>query len=132
MASSLRMDLHGRAARGHRPARFRALSRSLMLCHAKTSDDGPSPDERPPDPFAASLGPGQRGTAHSPEQLADTSEPGPGRVPGLGLPSGAAAPQAAGSDGGKPGRWMFFLKVGGGPRGRGAPLVPGGGCRHRL
>ncbi|XP_028358000.1 pro-interleukin-16 isoform X2 [Phyllostomus discolor] len=104
------MELHGRAARSRKPTKFRALSRSLMLCHAKTSDDGSSPDERHPDPFERSLGRGQEGTAHVPGQLADTCEVGPGRVPGLGLPSRAAAPQAAGSDGGQPGRRMFFLK----------------------
>ncbi|XP_053514940.1 pro-interleukin-16 [Artibeus jamaicensis] len=108
--SSLRMELHSRAARSRKSTKFRSLSRSLILCHAKTSDDGSSPDERHPDPFEMSLGQGKEGMVHSPEQLADTSEAGPGRVPGLGLPSGFAALQAAGSDGGKPCRRMFFLK----------------------
>ncbi|XP_066094450.1 pro-interleukin-16 [Saccopteryx bilineata] len=109
--SSLRMEPHSRSARSRKSTKFRSISRSLILCNAKTSDDGSSPDERYPDPFELSLGQGQEGLFHSPEQLADTSEAGPGGpAPGLALSSEAAALQAAGSDRGKPGRRVFFLK----------------------
>ncbi|KFO99460.1 Pro-interleukin-16, partial [Calypte anna] len=37
---------------GNRKSRkFRSISRSLILCNAKNSDDGSSPDEKCPDPF---------------------------------------------------------------------------------
>ncbi|NWX68900.1 IL16 protein, partial [Alca torda] len=40
---------------GNRKSRkFRSISRSLILCNAKNSDDGSSPDEKCPDPFEIS------------------------------------------------------------------------------
>ncbi|NXL58567.1 IL16 protein, partial [Chordeiles acutipennis] len=40
---------------GNRKSRkFRSISRSLILCNAKNSDDGSSPDEKCPDPFEVS------------------------------------------------------------------------------
>ncbi|NXT73989.1 IL16 protein, partial [Zapornia atra] len=40
---------------GNRKSRkFRSISRSLILCNAKNSDDGSSPDEKWPDPFEIS------------------------------------------------------------------------------
>ena len=126
--SSLRMELHSRAARSRKSTKFRSLSRSLILCHSKASDDGSSPDERHLDPFEMSLGQGKEGVVHSPMQLADTSEVGPSLIPTLGLLSGAAALQAAGSDGGKLCRRMFFLKVGRGLLGWGVPLASGEAC----
>lgn len=51
--SSLKMDRKSNA--GNRKSRkFRSISRSLILCNAKTSDDGSSPDEKYPDPFEIS------------------------------------------------------------------------------
>ncbi|XP_071610481.1 pro-interleukin-16 isoform X3 [Heliangelus exortis] len=48
--SSLKMDRKSSA--GNRKSRkFRSISRSLILCNAKNSDDGSSPDEKCPDPF---------------------------------------------------------------------------------
>ncbi|NWW92677.1 IL16 protein, partial [Rhynochetos jubatus] len=45
---------------GHRKSRkFRSISRSLILCNAKNSDDGSSPDEKCPDPFEISASWGQ-------------------------------------------------------------------------
>ncbi|XP_009864453.1 PREDICTED: pro-interleukin-16-like, partial [Apaloderma vittatum] len=56
--SSLKMDRKNSA--GNRKSRkFRSISRSLILCNAKTSDDGSSPDEKCPDPFEISTSWGQ-------------------------------------------------------------------------
>ncbi|XP_059680009.1 pro-interleukin-16 isoform X3 [Gavia stellata] len=45
---------------GNRKSRkFRSISRSLILCNAKNSDDGSSPDEKCPDPFEISSNWGQ-------------------------------------------------------------------------
>ncbi|XP_032926842.1 pro-interleukin-16 isoform X2 [Catharus ustulatus] len=57
-SSSLKMDQKNNA--GNRKSRkFRSISRSLILCNAKTSDDGSSPDEKYPDPFEISTSWGQ-------------------------------------------------------------------------
>lgn len=111
LTSSLRMEPHSRAGKSKKSAKFRSISRSLILCNAKTSDDGSSPDERYPDPFEISLGQGKEGIFHSSVQLADTSEAGPSSIPDLALASEAAPLPAAGSDQGKKGRRMFFMKV---------------------
>lgn len=117
-ASSLRMEPHSRSARSRKSTKFRSISRSLILCNAKTSDDGSSPDERYPDPFEVSLGQGKEGLFHSLVQLADTtSEAGPCSAPDLAPSPEATALQAAGSDRAKTCRRMFFLKVGPGPLG---------------
>uniref|UniRef100_A0A8C3J134 Pro-interleukin-16 n=1 Tax=Calidris pygmaea TaxID=425635 RepID=A0A8C3J134_9CHAR len=51
--SSLKMDRKSNS--GNRKSRkFRSISRSLILCNAKNSDDGSSPDEKCPDPFEIS------------------------------------------------------------------------------
>lgn len=51
--SSLKMDRKSNA--GNRKSRkFRSISRSLILCNAKNSDDGSSPDEKCTDPFEIS------------------------------------------------------------------------------
>uniref|UniRef100_A0A8B9CYS6 Uncharacterized protein n=2 Tax=Anser TaxID=8842 RepID=A0A8B9CYS6_9AVES len=56
--SSLKMDRKSNA--GNRKSRkFRSISRSLILCNAKNSDDGSSPDEKCPDPFEISTSWGQ-------------------------------------------------------------------------
>ncbi|XP_039113629.1 pro-interleukin-16 isoform X1 [Hyaena hyaena] len=99
------MEPHGRAGKSRKSTKLRSISRSLMLCNARASDDGSSPDERYPDPFEAPLGRGKEGAFHSPVQLADTSEAGPGSVPDLALAS-----EAAGSDRGKRCKTMFFVK----------------------
>lgn len=108
--SSLRMEPHSRAGKSRKSTKFRSLSRSLILCHAKTSDEGSSPDEKYPDPFGLSLGQGEEGIFHSSVQLADTSEAGPSSIPDLALASEAAQLQTAGSDRGKTCRRMFFTK----------------------
>ncbi|XP_006905377.2 pro-interleukin-16 [Pteropus alecto] len=109
LTSSLRMEPHSRSGRSRKATKFRSISRSLVLCNAKASDDGSSPDEQGPGPFEVSLGRGEEGVFHSPVQLADTSEAGPGSVPDLTLCSEAAV-RAAGRDRGKNGRRMFFTK----------------------
>ena len=109
--SSLRMESHSHSGKSRKSTKFRSISRSLILCNAKTSDDGSSPDERYPDPFEISLGQGKEGLFLSSVQLADTSEAGPGSVPDLTLSSEAAQLQAAGSDGGQNCRRVFFMKV---------------------
>lgn len=110
LTSSLRMEPHSQSGRSRKATKFRSISRSLVLCNAKASDDGSSPDEQGPGPFEVSLGRGEEGVFHSPVQLADTSEAGPGSVPDLTLCSEAAV-RAAGRDRGKNGRRMFFTKV---------------------
>uniref|UniRef100_G3QR00 Pro-interleukin-16 n=1 Tax=Gorilla gorilla gorilla TaxID=9595 RepID=G3QR00_GORGO len=104
------MESHSRAGKSRKSAKFRSISRSLMLCNAKTSDDGSSPDEKYPDPFEISLAQGKEGVFHSSVQLADTSEAGPSSVPDLALASEAAQLQAAGNDRGKTCRRIFFMK----------------------
>uniref|UniRef100_A0A8C0KTI7 Uncharacterized protein n=1 Tax=Canis lupus dingo TaxID=286419 RepID=A0A8C0KTI7_CANLU len=106
LTSSLRMDPHSRSGKSRKSTKLRSISRSLMLCNAKTSDDGSSPDEKYPDPFETSLGQSKEGIFHSSVQLADTSEAGRGSVPDLALAS-----EATGSDRGKSSRRIFFMKV---------------------
>ncbi|NXC33951.1 IL16 protein, partial [Campylorhamphus procurvoides] len=72
---------------GNRKSRkFRSISRSLILCNAKNSDDGSSPDEKCPDPFEISTSWGQEDLDCCPRtQLPYTSEtedspPDPPRV----------------------------------------------------
>uniref|UniRef100_A0A8D0EJY5 PDZ domain-containing protein n=1 Tax=Strix occidentalis caurina TaxID=311401 RepID=A0A8D0EJY5_STROC len=49
-----------KSSAGNRKSRkFRSISRSLILCNAKNSDDGSSPDEKCPDPFEISTSWGQ-------------------------------------------------------------------------
>ncbi|NXR28515.1 IL16 protein, partial [Cinclus mexicanus] len=83
---------------GNRKSRkFRSISRSLILCNAKTSDDGSSPDEKCPDPFEISASWGQEDFDCCPRtQLpgtpeAEDSPPDPPRVVTSLLQSKAAA-----------------------------------------
>ncbi|NXC81409.1 IL16 protein, partial [Cercotrichas coryphoeus] len=83
---------------GNRKSRkFRSISRSLILCNAKTSDDGSSPDEKCPDSFEISTSWGQEDFDCCPRaQLPYTSEaedspPDPPRVVTSTLQSKAAA-----------------------------------------
>lgn len=83
--SSLKMDRKSNA--GNRKSRkFRSISRSLILCNAKNSDDGSSPDEKCPDPFEISASWGQEDFDCCPRtQLPFTTEtedspPAPPRV----------------------------------------------------
>ncbi|NWH86925.1 IL16 protein, partial [Aegithalos caudatus] len=83
---------------GNRKSRkFRSISRSLILCNAKTSDDGSSPDEKCPDPFEISASWGQEDLDCCPRtQLpytseAEESQPDPPRVVTSILQSKAAA-----------------------------------------
>ncbi|NWV64433.1 IL16 protein, partial [Malurus elegans] len=83
---------------GNRKSRkFRSISRSLILCNAKTSDDGSSPDEKCPDPAESSTSWGQEDFDCCPRtQLPCTSEtedspPDPPRVVTSILQSKAAA-----------------------------------------
>ncbi|NXR94239.1 IL16 protein, partial [Hypocryptadius cinnamomeus] len=83
---------------GNRKSRkFRSISRSLILCNAKTSDDGSSPDEKCPDPLEISTSWGQEDFDCCPRtQLPCTSEaedspPDPPRVVTSILQSKAAA-----------------------------------------
>ncbi|XP_065404357.1 pro-interleukin-16 isoform X3 [Macaca fascicularis] len=108
--SSLRMESHSRTGKSRKSTKFRSISRSLILCNAKTSDDGSSPDEKYPDPFEISLAQGKEEIFHSSAQLADTSEAGPSSIPDLALASEAAQLQVAGNDRGKTCRRIFFMK----------------------
>lgn len=101
--SSLRMEPHSRSAKSRKSTKFRAISRSLILCNARMADDSSSPDEKYPEPFEIPLSQGKEGSFHSAVQLADTSE--------AALASEAAQFQAVGSDRGKNSRKMFFMKV---------------------
>ncbi|XP_069722628.1 pro-interleukin-16 isoform X2 [Phaenicophaeus curvirostris] len=85
ITSSLKMDRKSNA--GNRKSRkFRSISRSLILCNAKNSDDGSSPDEKYPDPFEISTSWGQEDFDCCPRtQMPCTSEtedspPDPPRV----------------------------------------------------
>lgn len=109
--SSLRMESHSRTGKSRKSTKFRSISRSLILCNAKTSDDGSSPDEKYPDPFEISLAQGKEEIFHSSAQLADTSEARPSSIPDLALASEAAQLQVAGNDRGKTCRRIFFMKV---------------------
>lgn len=111
LTSSLRMEPHGHSGKSRKSTKFRSISRSLILCNAKTSDDGSSPDEKYPDPFETSLCQGKEGFFHSSMQLADTFEAGLSNIPDLALASDSAQLAAAGSDRGKHCRKMFFMKV---------------------
>lgn len=111
LASSLRMEPHSHSGKSRKSTKFRSISRSLILCNAKTSDDGSSPDEKYPNPFETSLYQGKEGFLHSSMQLADTSEAGLSNIPDLALASGAAQLQEAGTDRGQHCRKMFFMKV---------------------
>ncbi|XP_021510428.1 pro-interleukin-16 isoform X3 [Meriones unguiculatus] len=104
------MEPHGHSGKSRKSTKFRSISRSLILCNAKTSDDGSSPEEKYPNPFETSLCQGKEGFLHSSMQLADTSEAGLSNMPGLVLASEAAQLQAPGSDRGKHCRKMFFMK----------------------
>ncbi|XP_021068063.1 pro-interleukin-16 isoform X2 [Mus pahari] len=104
------MEPHGHSGKSRKSTKFRSISRSLILCNAKTSDDGSSPDEKYPDPFETSLCQGKEGFFHSSMQLADTSEAGLSNIPDLALASDAAHLQAAGGVRGKHCRKMFFMK----------------------
>ncbi|KAM8804682.1 pro-interleukin-16 [Eudromia elegans] len=53
ITSSLKMDRKSSAGT-RKSKKFRSLSRSLILCNAKNSDDGSSPDEKCPDSFEIS------------------------------------------------------------------------------
>ncbi|KAM7010434.1 pro-interleukin-16 [Passerculus sandwichensis] len=95
-SSSLKMDQKNSA--GNRKSRkFRSISRSLILCNAKTSDDGSSPDEKYPDPLESSTSWGQEDFNCCPRtQLpytaeAEDSPPDPPRVVTSILQSKAAA-----------------------------------------
>ncbi|KAM6245639.1 pro-interleukin-16 [Spheniscus humboldti] len=72
--SSLKMDRKSNAG-NRKPRKFRSISRSLILCNAKNSDDGSSPDEKCPDPFEISTSWGQEDFDCCPRtQLPCTSE----------------------------------------------------------
>ncbi|NXM78580.1 IL16 protein, partial [Serilophus lunatus] len=83
---------------GNRKSRkFRSISRSLILCNAKNSDDGSSPDEKCPDPFEISPSWGQedfdccpRTQLQCPSETED-SPPDPPRVITSTVQSKAAA-----------------------------------------
>ncbi|XP_067412215.1 pro-interleukin-16 [Emydura macquarii macquarii] len=53
ITSSLKMDRQSSIG-SRKSKKFRSISRSLILCNAKNTDDGSSPDEKCPDPFEIS------------------------------------------------------------------------------
>lgn len=111
-SGSLKMDQKNHA--GNRKSRkFRSISRSLILCNAKNSDDGSSPDEKCPDSFEISTSWGQEDFDCCPRtQLPCTSEtedspPDPSRVVTSILQSKAAANENCNNM-----RRKFLTKVG--------------------
>uniref|UniRef100_A0A8C3FKD5 Uncharacterized protein n=1 Tax=Chrysemys picta bellii TaxID=8478 RepID=A0A8C3FKD5_CHRPI len=53
ITSSLKMDRQSSVG-SRKSKKFRSISRSLILCNAKNTDDGSSPDEKCPDPIEIS------------------------------------------------------------------------------
>ncbi|CAN8187547.1 unnamed protein product [Coccothraustes coccothraustes] len=117
---------------GNRKSRkFRSISRSLILCNAKTSDDGSSPDEKCPDPFENSTSWGQEDFDCCPRtQLPCTSEaedspPDPPRVVTSILQSKAAANENCNNT-----RRKFLTKVGNSCSRKNRPLEIQNGFLH--
>ncbi|KAM4826446.1 pro-interleukin-16 [Thomomys bottae] len=117
-SSSLRMEPHGCSGKSRKSMKFRAISRSLILCNGRTSEDSSSPEEKFPDPLEAMLGRAPEGPPPSPNRallhsatpLEDTAEAGLSSLPDLTLAAEAAHLREAGGNGGRPCRRMFFTK----------------------
>ncbi|XP_074151357.1 LOW QUALITY PROTEIN: pro-interleukin-16 [Sminthopsis crassicaudata] len=103
------MEQHSSAGKSRKSKKFRSISRSLILCHAKSSDDGSSPDEKCTDPFEIAADYAHKGAFHCSGQLADTSEAEPG-IPDLTLGSKAAQLHTSVNDRGKIPRRKCFIK----------------------
>ncbi|TFK13159.1 cytoplasmic dynein 2 heavy chain 1 [Platysternon megacephalum] len=75
ITSSLKMDRQSSVG-SRKSKKFRSISRSLILCNAKNTDDGSSPDEKCPDPIAISTSWDQEEIDSCPRlQVLCTSEP---------------------------------------------------------
>ncbi|XP_044518448.1 pro-interleukin-16 [Gracilinanus agilis] len=109
ITSSLKMEQQSSAGKSRKSKKFRSISRSLILCHAKSSDDGSSPDEKCTDPFEITADYAQEGSFHCPGQLADTSEAEPG-ILDLALGSKATQLHTPMNDRGKNPRRKCFIK----------------------
>ncbi|XP_078007745.1 pro-interleukin-16 [Phascolarctos cinereus] len=109
ITSSLKMEQQSSAGKSRKSKKFRSISRSLILCHAKSSDDGSSPDEKCTDPFEIAADYAHEGAFHCPGQLADTSEAEPG-IPDLALGSKTAQLHTPMNDRGKNPRRKCFIK----------------------
>ncbi|XP_072475371.1 pro-interleukin-16 [Notamacropus eugenii] len=109
ITSSLKMEHQSSTGKSRKSKKFRSISRSLILCHAKSSDDGSSPDEKCTDPFEIAADYAHEGAFHCPGQLADTSEAEPG-IPDLALGSKAAQLHTPMNDRGKNPRRKCFIK----------------------
>ncbi|XP_043349554.1 pro-interleukin-16 [Dermochelys coriacea] len=75
ITSSLKVDRQSRVG-SRKSKKFRSISRSLILCNAKDTDDGSSPDEKCPDPIEISTNWDQEKIDSCPRlQVLCTSEP---------------------------------------------------------
>ncbi|XP_042330161.1 pro-interleukin-16 isoform X2 [Sceloporus undulatus] len=89
---------------------LRSISRSLILCNGKSSDDGSSPDEKYPNPFESQANWGQEEASHCPRlQLVCTSSTDDGPPDPLMLTSMVQL-RASASDSCKNMRRKFFIK----------------------
>lgn len=75
ITSSLKVDRQSRVG-SRKSKKFRSISRSLILCNTKDTDDGSSPDEKCPDPIEISTSWDQEKIDSCPRlQVLCTSEP---------------------------------------------------------
>ncbi|KAH0620012.1 hypothetical protein JD844_014510 [Phrynosoma platyrhinos] len=89
---------------------LRSISRSLILCNGKSSDDGSSPDEKYPNPFESQANWGQEEASHCPRlQLVCTSSTEEGPPDPLMLTSMMQL-RASASDSCKNMKRKFFIK----------------------
>ncbi|XP_068954791.1 pro-interleukin-16 [Petaurus breviceps papuanus] len=109
ITSSLKMEQQSSAGKSRKSKKFRSISRSLILCHARSSDDGSSPDEKSTDPFEIAADYAHEGAFHCSGQLADTSEAEPA-IPDLTLGSKAVQLHTPMNDRGKNPRRKCFMK----------------------
>ncbi|KAJ7311064.1 hypothetical protein JRQ81_006662 [Phrynocephalus forsythii] len=98
------------SAKHRRAKTLRSLSRSLILCNGRNSDDGSSPDERHPNPFETPTEGGHEGAGLCPRlQLACTTSRGD-RPPDPLMLRNVMQLRAAASDSCKNMKRKFFVK----------------------
>lgn len=103
------------SAKSRKSKTLRSISRSLILCNAKNSDEGSSPDERCPNPFDSPASWGHEQTGPCPQlQLACTSSTDPDPPDPL-MIAGVMQLRAAPADIAKNMKRKFFVKVSGSP-----------------
>ncbi|XP_077173767.1 pro-interleukin-16 [Paroedura picta] len=98
------------SAKGRKSKTLRSISRSLMLCNAKNSDGGSSPDEKCPNPFETQASWGHEETDPCPRlQMARPSSSDPDPPDPL-MIAGMMQLRAAPGDGAKTMKRTFFVK----------------------